>query len=154
MKKKIIVCAVISCVVVVALIATILILQFSDMNGENPADDTTSDSTNVIDPPGRISIPGFDEIVLKADTWIQNVHFKNPESNRCYFVITLYMQDGSLLYKSDLIAPGESINRICLSQLLESGVYENCVLNYACYSTKDFQQLNGINTIFTLEVTK
>ena len=59
MKKKIIVCAVISSVVVVALIATILVLQFSDMNGETPADDTTSDSANVIAPPGRISIPGF-----------------------------------------------------------------------------------------------
>ena len=154
MKKKIIVCAVISSVVVVALIATILVLRFSDMNGDVPADDTTSDSANVIDPPGRISIPGFDEIVLKSDEWIQNVSFKNPESNRCYFVITLYMQDGSLLYKSDLIAPGETINRICLTQLLKTGVYENCVLNYACYSVDDFQQLNGINTIFTLEVSE
>ena len=79
MKKKIIVCAVISSVVVVALIATILLLQFSDMNGETPADDTTSDSANVIASPGRISIPGFDEIVLKSDEWIQNVSFKNPE---------------------------------------------------------------------------
>lgn len=123
MKKKIIVCAFISSVVLVTLIATILVLQFSDMNSNAPVDDTTSDSADVINPPGRISISGFDKIVLKSDERIQNVSFKNPESNRCYFVIALYMQDGSLLYKSDLIAPGKTINSISLTQSLKTGVY-------------------------------
>ena len=59
MKKKIIVCAVISSAVVVALIATILVLRFGDMNGDAPADDTTSDSTNVIDPPGGSAFPAL-----------------------------------------------------------------------------------------------
>ena len=54
-----------------------------------------------------ISIPGMNGIYLKANQTKQTVDFFNPEENQCYFIISLYLSDGTLIYKSDYIEPGD-----------------------------------------------
>lgn len=92
---------------------------------------------------GKISIPGVTGLYLQHGQLQQKVDFVNPSTNNCYFVISLYLSDDTLIYKSDYIAPGEKITSITLLQELEKGIYKNCVLKYECFAIDDNTQLNG-----------
>ena len=82
-------------------------------------------------------------IYLKANQTKQTVDFFNPAENQCYFIISLYLSDGTLIYKSDYIEPGEKITDIELLQTLKKGVYKNCTLNYDCFTLTNKSRLNG-----------
>ena len=90
-----------------------------------------------------ISIPGTSGIALAANTTTQTVDFYNPQENQCYFVISLYLSDDTLIYKSDYIEPGERITDIELLQTLKQGIYKNCTLNYDCFTLANKSRLNG-----------
>ncbi len=98
------------------------------------------------------SIPGYDLVKMKSGQLDQNVRLYNPSNNSCYFLITIYLPDGKEIYRSDLIAPGDSIDRIRLSTKLEKGLNENAMLVYSCYSVDNLQPMNGATVKFTLEV--
>ena len=90
-----------------------------------------------------ISIPGTSGIILKANLISQTVDFYNPAENQCYFIITLCLSDGTMIYKSDYIAPGERLTEIDLLQTLKRGIYKNCTLNYDCFTLTNKSRLNG-----------
>lgn len=90
-----------------------------------------------------ISIPGTSGIALVSNTTTQTVDFYNPQENQCYFVISLYLSDGTMIYKSDYIEPGERITEIELLQKLKRGIYKNCTLNYDCFTLTNKSRLNG-----------
>lgn len=92
---------------------------------------------------GKITIPGVTGLNLQHGQFHQTVNFYNPENNNCYFVISLYLSDDTLIYKSDYIAPGEKITEIDLLSRLEKGVYQNCIMSYECYTLDDKNELNG-----------
>lgn len=97
-----------------------------------------------------IEIPGYGSITLKAGQTAQNVSFPNPAENNCYFVISLYLPDGSLIYQSGLIPPAKAIYSIELLQTVSAGTYENAIMQYDCYRLDDQSQLNGARTHLTL----
>ena len=100
-----------------------------------------------------IAIPGYEGITLKADSLEQTVSLKNPEQNSCYFVITLSLEDGTMLWQSDDIKPGETSSPIVLNQPLEKGTYPNAVLQYSCFKMDNEKTpLNGAETKLTLRV--
>mgnify|MGYP000014495003 CR=1 FL=1 len=102
-----------------------------------------------------ISVPGYEGIALKADSLEQEVALKNPVQNTCYFVITLYLEDGTVLWQSDYIKPGETSSPIVLNQPLEEGSYPNAVLQYSCFKMdSEKTPLNGAETKLTLRVKK
>lgn len=102
---------------------------------------------------GTISIPGYQELLLKADSRDQDLTLFNPPENNCFFQIELMLDDGTLLWQSDLIEPGYSSLPIKLVKPLEEGSYTGSVLKYSCYSMEDSsKQLNGAETIVTLRV--
>lgn len=90
-----------------------------------------------------ISIPGVTGLNFKSGQLQQIVDFYNPENNSCYFVISLYLSDGTLIYQSDYLAPSEHINEINLTQKLQRGLYGNCRLLYNCYSLDSKAKLNS-----------
>lgn len=92
---------------------------------------------------GKITIPGVTGLNLQHGQFHQTVNFYNPESNNCYFVISLYLSDDTLIYKSDYIAPGEKITEIDLLSRLEKGIYQNCIMSYECFRLDDKNELNG-----------
>lgn len=55
----------------------------------------TQNTEEVLKNENSISIPGYEGITLKADSLKQTVALKNPEQNTCYFVIALYLEDGT-----------------------------------------------------------
>jgi hypothetical protein len=101
---------------------------------------------------GMIAIPGYDHIVMKAGQKVQNIELGNPKQNNCYMRIAIMLPDGTQLYESGLLAPGQVLNSIELSQELKPGMYEGAILSYSCYGMKEIKELNGAKTIFKLEV--
>lgn len=100
-----------------------------------------------------ISIPGYEGITLEADSVQQSLCLSNPPQNTCYFVIALYLEDGTMLWKSDYIKPGEESEQIVLNQKLQEGTYHGAYLQYSCYAMDNEQtQLNGAKTKVTLRV--
>lgn len=82
----------------------------------------------------------------------QAVKLYNPETNACYFMISLSLADGTPLYRSGMVKPGQMIDVIEISRTLQAGTYQNAVLKYECYSSDGLQQLNGAQSVFNLEV--
>lgn len=90
-----------------------------------------------------ITIPGIDGLNLKAGQLQQQVEFYNPSENKCYFQISLFLSDGTLIWKSDYIEPSRKISEITLDKELQRGLYKNCRVVYDCYSLNEKSQLNS-----------
>lgn len=100
-----------------------------------------------------IAIPGYEAITLEANTKKQSIALQNPSHNNCLFKITLILEDGTVLWVSDYVKPGEISNNIKLSKELEPGTYPNSILKYECFTMDgSLSPLNGAETKLTLWV--
>ena len=114
---------------------------------------TQQEPTEVVKVEDRIAIPGYEAIQLTADTLEQTICFPNPAQNCCYFQMSLYLEDGTLLWKSVDVAPGETSEPVVLSQPLAAGKYKDAILKYDCFTMdKKHSQLNGAQTKLMLLV--
>lgn len=99
-----------------------------------------------------ISVPGYEGLTLKADSKKQDLSLKNPAENTCYFVITLYLEDGTELWKSEMIKAGDVSKPIRLNRVLSAGNYP-AKLKYECYRMdREKTPLNGAEVKLTLRV--
>mgnify|MGYP003302737134 CR=1 FL=1 len=134
-------------VMAVALIALLLILILKGCDhaaAPNPKNTESSTTTTVEKNPNSIAIPGYEMLELKAGCKEQSLCMPNPPQNCCYFQISLYMEDGTLLWQSELIEPGKTSKTIVLSKALEKGMYPNAILRYSCYRMDEsLAPLNG-----------
>lgn len=121
-------------------------------NTPSPSGDTsqTTSTTKPLDfipavdaSPNSITIPAVSGINLKSGQLHQKVDFYNPKENQCYFVISIYLSDDTLIYKSDYLAPAETITEITLLQTLQKGTYRNCRIVYNCYTLDNKATLNS-----------
>ena len=145
-------------------IATLLAFFFMAMGGgiyllmaqeqrlENlPCGDTaTMTTTFELQENPSIAIPGYEGLTLQADTVKQNICLNNPSENTCIFYITLRLEDGSVLWTSQAVLPGEQSAKMVLNQPLAKENYP-AVLQYDCF-TRDGKRLNGVETKLTLRV--
>ena len=99
-----------------------------------------------------IAIPGFQVLRLKANSLEQEPGFYNPDVNRSYFVIEVRLDNGTLLYRSDLIAPGKAIYKAQFSESLPEGSYSATVI-YHCYALDSLEERNGAKIKIKVEVT-
>lgn len=135
----------------VLLLALALFLLLKGCETQMPNQDDAA--ATVEKNPASIAIPGYEMLELKADSKKQSLCMPNPPQNCCYFQISLYLEDGTLLWQSELIEPGTNSKPIVLSQALEKGMYPNAVLRYSCYSQdENLTPLNGAETKLTLWV--
>ena len=100
-----------------------------------------------------IKIPGMTGIVMQSGQLEQTVDFHNPEENACYFVLSLYLSDDTLIYQSDYLAPGERITEIVLNQTLQRGVYGKCRLVYQCFTLDNKYALNTGEVVLEINST-
>lgn len=110
-------------------------------------------STQQTEPPDpdSISIPGFDFLSLQAGAQEQSMPLYNPENNACYFRISLLL-DGEALWRSDLLAPGQTAPQQTLSRALAAGEY-SAVLKYECFTDEaETEPLNGSEIALLLRV--
>lgn len=99
-----------------------------------------------------ITIPGYEKLVMKAGQVKQTVELFNPENNDCYMMIEILLPDGTSVYKTGMLEPGTIIKEIDISKKLQAGSYDGAIMRYSNFDLKNFQELNGAETIFNLEV--
>lgn len=104
-----------------------------------------------IEESSSIAIPGYEKVFFTADQTEQKVNFHNPETNTCYFKMSLILEDGTCIWTSDLLEPGKAFEKIELNEALAAGTYTGVKLKYDCYSLKDQKQLNGAEIKLTIE---
>ena len=100
---------------------------------------------------GGIAIPGFDALTFAAGVTEQDAELFNPAGNECVFRITLTLEDGTVLWRSGDVRPGESMTRLTLTRPLDAGTYP-AALRYDCYSLSDGTSLNGAEIKLKIEV--
>ncbi|MDD3229395.1 MAG: hypothetical protein PHE09_09290 [Oscillospiraceae bacterium] len=157
MKNNIIVMATVAIITAVVVLASVAI-GIGLAGGDSAQSVTTANTITAVDEPlpteipKTIAIPGYAQLVMKAGDVMQEVELHNPQENPCYFVISIILPDGTEVFRSGMIEPGQKTNVIKLLQPLKAGTYKNAVLRYSCYSIKDKAPMNGADTKFTLEV--
>ena len=137
-------------VIALGVIAWLLIQGGNEKPPDNPQPEQTEPVEKLAD---SIDIPGYTEIIFKAGVTEQDDTIVNPPQNFCWFKVSLVLEDGTILWTSDLIAPGEESEPIVLSTPLERGIYKNAMLKYQCFADEAEQKaLNGAETKLTLKV--
>ncbi len=141
-------------VICLAIVALAFVIIHSFNNGTSPSQDDgiPTEKIHVQKNPDSIAIPGYEVLEFDADKKIQTLRLSNPPQNVCYFQISLCLEDNTLLWKSELIEPGETSDPILLTQVLERGTYTNAVLKYDCFKMDGKTPLNGAETKLTLWV--
>lgn len=151
-KRKIHIVVIIAVVIVIVLLALLKCCDRSpaDSQSETEASSKTLDFTPKDGAGKSIQIPAVTGINLKSGQLEQTVDFFNPSGNNCYFVLSLYLSDDTLIYQSGKIAPSEHITDITLLQALERGIYGHCRLVYHCYAMDGETQLNGTDVVLEI----
>ena len=71
-----------------------------------------------------IQINGFTDWSLPAEkTENLPILLENPKGNPCYFTFSIVLSDGTLLYESKQVPPGNRINSVTINQPLAEGKY-------------------------------
>lgn len=132
----------------------VAIWAISTRNAVSPPSSSPVETTEPVEKlTDAIELPGYDWIPLKAGTLEQEQTFPNPPQNFCWIKVSLKLEDGTLLWTSELIAPGESSAPVILSQALEPGEYQNAILKYECFRMDEaLSPLNGGEMHLTLKV--
>jgi len=100
---------------------------------------------------GSISVPGFEQLTVQGAT-LHAGAISNPSRNSCYFIVALMLADGTEVFRSGILAPGQSVGSVELTQPPPPGKYEGATALYSCYTLETVQPLNGADITFTLEV--
>ncbi len=100
-----------------------------------------------------IDLPGYGVLNFKADTLEQEMRFPNPPQNFCYIRVSLILEDGTILWTSELIEPGQSSDPVVFSTPLAKGEYKDAVLKYECFLMNEKRTpMNGATVNLTLKV--
>lgn len=129
---------------VLLLLAVIVIGLLLAKNGKCSEETNSTETGTVEKLTDSINLPGYGSLYLEADTTKQHLALPNPEQNVCWIRITIALEDGTVLWTSGLIAPGETSEPMELSQPLAKGTYSNAMLQYECFADEaGTQALNG-----------
>ncbi len=140
----------------VAVIAAMLIWIVSNSMGQgsedpNPVGKQTEETEPVEKLTDSISLPGYGGLNLTAGKTEQNLALPNPAENFCQIRISLILEDGTVIWTSELTPPGEQA-QIVLNEALEKGDY-NATLKYDCFQMDENKTpLNGATCQLVLHV--
>ena len=156
-RKKAKVLIALLCVLVAALACAVAWMAAAP--GDRPVQDDassgsgTGDGLVVPERPDMIDVVAYESIELAADQTAQQVRFENPVDNDVWLRITLELEDGTVLWRSERLQPGQVVREIELERPLAAGSYD-AVLRYEHWTYDDeTKPLNGAETLLTLEVS-
>ena len=89
-----------------------------------------------------------------ADQKEQKTNLHNPRKNNCYFKISIILDDGTVVWTSELIAPGEKVKNITLHETMPEGTYDNVTVKYDCFAMNKKVSLNNAKIKIKLVVKK
>lgn len=100
----------------------------------------------------QITICGFTEWTVKAgETENLPISLKNPDGNPCYFTFIITLEDGTVLYRSDHVPPGNEIKRININEPLEKGTY-TAFVSILTNELETGAKMNSADTKITINV--
>ena len=76
-------------------------------------------------------IPGYSTAVMNAGDMTLKINIGNPKDNKVGMFASLKLSDGTVLYESPLLKPGQGVEEIPLNKTLEKGTYDAFV-EYQC----------------------
>ena len=76
-------------------------------------------------------IPGYSSAVMNAGDKTLKINIGNPKDNKVGMFASLKLSDGTVLYESPLLKPGQGVEEIPLNKTLEKGTYDAFV-EYQC----------------------
>lgn len=139
--------------VIAGIVIAVLLNREPQQKSTSEENNPSIESTEVEKLTDSIAIPGFSQLTFKAGESEQEVALSNPAENFCYFKISLILEDGTVIWVSDLVEPGKQSEPITLLQALEAGTYENVTVHYDCFTMDDdLTQLNSGEIKITLNV--
>lgn len=142
-------------ILAVLLVIALAVIAWLLMRGgkEKPPDNPPPDGPQPVEKlTSSINLPGYGSLNLKADTAEQELILHNPEENFCQIRISLILEDGTVLWTSELLPPGECCAPVVLIRPLQKGTY-NAALKYECFTNDEaMTQLNGAQAQLLLKV--
>ncbi len=160
--KKIILSAVIA-VLLIAVLAAVGIVVYNNFFAEKPvpsdgvvgkisADWDTGAKEGTSPQSAGIQVPGYGTAEMKEGDKSLYLSIGNPKSNECGFYATLKLEDGTVLYESELLKPGYGLTEVPLTETLKAGKY-TAIVYYECVTLDDeHTPLNSAESEFTLIV--
>lgn len=97
-------------------------------------------------------IPGYSSAEMNAGDMSIKLSIGNPPENHVGFYATLKLADGTVLYESPLLRPGQGLDEVPLKQTLAKGTYD-AIVEYRCVLLEDGQTpLNSAESGFKIYV--
>ena len=152
-KKSSVLIVILSFLLMVA-VAFIIVLLWNQRPVEISNETTISEQSKPVEKlTDSINIPGYVLLTFNEGELTQDFTVPNPEENTCFFRISLVLNDGTVLWTSDMVAPGESSDNVVLSKAMEKGDYPDAMLKFECFADEaGTQALNGAETNLTIRV--
>ena len=158
MKKKHFTVIVLSVLLVIALVViAVLVTQRSAPPEEAPTviggGEPIPEAQNIPKDMVNTHLPAYGELTFKAGTKEQDNVLQNPGENTCLIRISLILQDGTVIYQSELVKPGYYTQPITLVAPMERGIYRDATMKYECFTDDEAQTpLNGATTKLDITV--
>ena len=103
-------------------------------------------------PKSGTQIPGYSKAEMNAGDTSLKLSIGNPKDNNVGFFASLALDDGTILYESGLLKPGQGLTEVPLTKTLEKGTY-NAKVIYRCVALDENNTpLNSAESGFTLIV--
>ena len=99
-----------------------------------------------------IQIPGYSTAHMNAGDTSLKISIGNPKENEVGFYASIKLDDGTVLYESELLRPGQGLTEVPLSKTLEKGRYSAAVVYRCVLLDESLSPLNGAESGFTLIV--
>ena len=122
-------------VITVITVILLIIKQDVDKQQNEPQEITFSGDSGYVSPQdNNIKLKAMTGLVFKHDSHMQDVDIENDAENKYLIDVTLAIDDGTILYKSDLLKPGGVIKSIFVEDYLQIGIYKDTHLVYNVYN--------------------
>ena len=97
-------------------------------------------------------IPGYSSARMNAGDTSLKISIGNPKENEVGFYASIRLEDGTVLFRSELLRPGQGVTEVPLSKTLAKGSY-SAVVVYQCVTLDESHTShNSAESGFTLIV--
>lgn len=97
-------------------------------------------------------IPGYSSAEMNAGDTTLKLSIGNPKVNEVGMYATVKLEDGTVLYESELLKPGQGLTEIPLTETLEKGTYDAMVVYQCVALDENNTHLNAAESGFQLIV--
>ena len=97
-------------------------------------------------------IPGYASAEMNAGDTSLTLNIGNPKENKVGMFASLQLEDGTVLYESPLLSPGQGLTEVPLNKTLEKGTYNAKVVYRCVLLDEKYTPLNAAESGFQLIV--